>query len=138
MSDGDDLERFVDDVYLWLEACHLGGVGGETRFPLIEIRQDLRPLARDAWKEFSSDYPRQKFVRRVTDLSDRTRREYGLYGAQLKYKLSAIDSAAKASKNRFGRLIDLIDSLLKSILGAAGAGEALEELKEALKASLPD
>ncbi len=67
--------------------------------------------------------------------------DHGLEGIQLKWKLSNINFW-------FGRFIDgrtaallerllhSIDTLLKSILGAVGAGSALEELKESVLNSM--
>ena len=139
MSDKGDIEKFVGDVYAWLEACHLGKEPGQSRFPVIKIAAELQSSARDAWEEFAKDHPRDEFVPRMSDISERAKREYGLHGAQLKYKLKVIDLAAQSIQwGKLGKLIDLIDALLKSIIGAAGGGHALEELKEALKGSLPD
>ena len=66
---------------------------------------------------------------------------HGLEGVQLNWKLSNINFwldrfLGKRTAELLERLLASVDALLKSLLGAVGAGEALEELKEAVRNSM--
>lgn len=66
---------------------------------------------------------------------------HGLYGAQLKWKLSNINfSLTRFLEQRtaglLDRLLDSIDALLDSLLGAVPGGSAVKELKEAVRNSI--
>ena len=76
-------------------------------------------------------------------INDRAIYEHGLHGAQLRLKFSVIRFLHARYLNIPGvgqlrRLIEAIDTLLKSILGAAGVGEGIKEIKEYIEHSLTD
>ena len=140
----DTLEDFVASVYRWLETCYTGSsnLTSPAEYPVIPIRPGLRQLAKEAWVEFSKDMPLHRLLERIRSVSAIAFQEFGLWGAQLRYKLATI---AHASDMAFAglsgwkkKLLDLIDNLLDSILKAIGVGEALKELKDALTDSLPE
>ena len=67
----------------------------------------------------------------------------GSMARNLSCKLSAIRFLHNryltlAGKGTLRRLIEAIDTLLKSILGALGAGEGIKEIKEYIEHSLSD
>jgi hypothetical protein len=69
--------------------------------------------------------------------------DHGLDGAQLRFKLAVVRFLhtryrAVPGIGRLRRLIESIDTLLKSILGALGAGEGIKEIKEYIEHSLAD
>jgi hypothetical protein len=66
---------------------------------------------------------------------------HGLYGAQLSWKFSNINFSLtrfieERSAALFDRLLDSIDALLDSLLGAVPGGSAVKELKEAVRNSI--
>jgi hypothetical protein len=66
--------------------------------------------------------------------------QHGLYGAQLRWKLSNINFSLarfieQPTSVLFHRLLDSIDALLDSLVGAVPGGSAVKELKEAVRNS---
>lgn len=66
---------------------------------------------------------------------------HGLYGAQLSWKLSNINFSLtrfieERSASLLERLLDSVDALLDSVLGAVPGGSAVKELKEAVRNSI--
>lgn len=66
---------------------------------------------------------------------------HGLYGSQLRWKLSNINFSLTGFLEQrtaalFDRLLSSIDALLDSILGAIPGGTAVKELKEAIRNSV--
>jgi hypothetical protein len=68
--------------------------------------------------------------------------EHGLSGQQLRFKLEVIrylnQRYLAIGKGILKKLLDAIDTLLKSIIKAAGLGDAAEELKDFIKDSIDD
>jgi hypothetical protein len=144
MSDTASIKAFLTDIYGWLERCYTGTtqIALALEYPVIPVRPSVSQLAREAWNEFNEHLPLSTLIRKVDNASEMAMRDNGLYGAQLKYKLSTISHAVDMVFSGFTgwkkKLLDLIDNLLESILSALGVGEALKELKDALVDSLPD
>lgn len=66
---------------------------------------------------------------------------HGLYGTQLSWKLSNINFSLtrfleERSAALLERLLDSVDALLDSLLGAVPGGSAVKELKEAVRNSI--
>ncbi|MBS0223702.1 MAG: hypothetical protein JSR91_23490 [Proteobacteria bacterium] len=76
----------------------------------------------------------------ISDASPERLREHGLSGRQLGFKLEVIrylnEQYLASGKGILRRLLDAIDTLLKSIIKAAGLGDAAEELKDFIKDSI--
>ncbi len=68
--------------------------------------------------------------------------EHGLSGRHLRFKLEVIrylnGRYAATGKGILKKLLDAIDTLLKSIIKAAGLGDAAEKLKDFIKDSIDD
>ena len=146
MNDHQKIQKFIAQVYAWLDACYASSFRASTEsgspWPPIRVHRQLQELATRAWREYERDHPLADLHRRIAELSDETLVKHGLYGAQLEYKLATIDFAAhRAATGMSGwlrKLLELIDNLLESILKALGVDSALKEIKDALLASLPD
>lgn len=134
------LVDFITKVYAWLETCYIGGEKSNKNFwPPLRIYKNLQPLGRKAWDEFKSDHGLDEIQRQVNELSEKKLMAHGLYGKQLKFKLSVIDLLADKvrslrSHHRYHmKLVDSIDVLLDSMIGALGSGSAMKELKDILR-----
>ncbi|HLI13374.1 MAG TPA: hypothetical protein VKY65_17410 [Alphaproteobacteria bacterium] len=105
------------------------------------FHEELLLEMRAAWAEA---YPEFERVARATrELGEAQIRDHGLYGAQLRFKLTVVRFLYGRYLQLGGigplrRVIDAIDTLLKSILGALGAGEGIKEIKEYIEYSLED
>jgi hypothetical protein len=142
-EDRTQLILFISNVYVWLEACYVGHEKrNDNRWPTLRIYKSLQPLGKEAWVEFKSDHPLDEIREQINELSEKKLKAHGLYGKQLKFKLSVIDLLAEklrnlSSKYRFRpKLVDAIDVLLDSLIGAFGGGTALKELKDILRAQI--
>lgn len=101
------------------------------RRPLFD--EALIGLMRAAWHEAR---PRFDVVAaRAAELAPRAIEEHGLAGQQLQYKLAVVEHRNGIFRSLggvfgFRRVIEAIDTLLKSILDAAGVGGGLAEIKD--------
>jgi hypothetical protein len=99
-----------------------------------ELLDDMRAAWSDARPMFD------RIAARVEDLNEDEIEDHGLDGAQLRFKLSVIrflHGMYLGTGVRYLRgLIGAIDTLLKSILSAIGAGEGIIEIKEYIEHSL--
>lgn len=100
---------------------------------------ELYPLVVSAWKEMPEHFLHAE--KACEEISEERLFSYGLYGNQLKLKLSVIARLKEKYRKNGGKsllmlLLDGIDNLLGSILGAAGLGDALAEVKDAVKGSI--
>ena len=144
MDDVEKIQEFVARIYAWLGASYDSSASSivGSPWPPVRVDRELREVATAAWREYERDYPLPMLQRRVAELSRDMLMRHGLYGAQLAYKLAAIDLAAsRATEGISGwlrKLLELIDNLLESILKALNIDDALKEIKDALLASLPD
>lgn len=143
-ADNELLERFVFSVKLMLVTIVNQGYQS-----LVEERTSLRidpelvASARDALSEFVEQ---EQFERVLTALRAAERdilSLHGLTGAQLRFKLSGIESKERRFRLipwiwSLRRLFDAVDNFLKSILTAIGASEAMNELKDAIFAATED
>lgn len=101
----------------------------------------LRELMRAAWAEARSQF--EVVMPRILQISSPLIEQHGLSGQQLKFKLATIERRNTIFTQRgggflFHRVLGAIDTLLKSILDAAGAGGAIEEIKEYIGHSTND
>jgi hypothetical protein len=110
---------------------------GPTGLPLFV--PELFPLVRQAWFAGRGQIP--TFIESVRTISDQRIAEHQLQGAPLGAKLEVIryfsgQFAIFGTAAILGRLFRPIDSLLKSLAEAAGAGGFLGELKELAENSI--
>jgi hypothetical protein len=98
---------------------------------------DLVPLMHETWhEEMPGEFAglRDRIPRIAEEELDR----HGFRGRQLRFKLGVVrarvrEFVAGGVGEALSRLLDSIDSVLDSLLGAAGVGTAIKEFKEALK-----
>jgi len=146
MDDREKLQKFIAQVYAWLDASYAASFRASAEsgspWPPIRAHHQLQELATAAWREYERDHPLADLQRRIAQLPQETLVSHGLYGTQLEYKLATVDfaanRAARAMPGWLRKLLELIDNLLESILKALGADNALKEIKDAMLASLPD
>ncbi len=137
------LKDFISNVYLWLSICYSEEPEKYERspWPVISAPPELLEIARQAWREFSEEYPLERLLARIERARVNILISHGLYGAQLRYKLDLVDVASrKAKKGVKGwrkKLIELIDVIIDS-LGPTGIAGGLKELKDALTGWLPE
>jgi len=79
----------------------------------------------------------------VAETPEKTLVAYGLTGTALRFKMSvllhwAVIYNAEGGRKFLGKLIDLIDVVLKSLFKAAGVDDAIEELKDFIWGSVKD
>lgn len=132
------LISFIKSVYRWLDTCYLQE--SEEVWPVIRPYVDLRTVGEQAWNELKVNQPLKSFIKLIEDTHDEKLLAHGLCGAQLTYKLSVLENLVERmrkakSPNRFRlKLIDAIDTILDSLIGAVGTGTALKEIKDMLRA----
>lgn len=109
-----------------------------TGTPLFVER--LVEFMRPAWEEGRPIFERLAVA--IGDASLGRLQEHGLSGRQLHFKLEVIrylnEQYLAIGKGILKKLLDAIDTLLKSIIKAAGLGDAAEELKDFIKDSIDD
>lgn len=120
----------------------------ENRDPRDEplFYEALLPSMRPAWEEALPLFEEVLAAIGPTDRSTRLSNEaiisHGLWGAQLRFKLSVIrylhGRYLGLGKRALRRLLEAIDTLLSSILSAIPAGEGIKEIKEYIEHSLDD
>ena len=137
------LKDFISNVYLWLGICYSGEPEKYERspWPVISAPPELLEIARQAWREFSEEYPLERLLARIERARVNILISHGLYGAQLRYKLRLVEIASRKAKPGFKgwrkKLIETIDIIIES-LGPTGVAGGLKELKDALTGWLPD
>lgn len=101
----------------------------------------LGPM-REAWIEARDGPLFSDILAGIERIPDSVLNTHGLSGRQLAFKLTVIRffhaRYLSLGKGILRKLIDIIDTLLKSILAAIGAGEGLAEIKDFIKDSLDD
>ena len=97
----------------------------------------------DAWKEVEPEF--EVLAGSVADLAPGQVVRHGLGGAQLDFKLATVRYRAQrfidrqpttliwAGKGLLWLLLDAINTLLKSLASAVGAGTALQEMKDGIR-----
>ncbi len=134
-----DIFEFVVKVHDFLREIISKPIG-EAGLLFIE---PMLPELLAAWTEFTENFQIQKAEQLVFRTSAVTLQAHGLYGTQLRAKLSLVrfrfeQFSLHKTKKALLKLIDAIDTLLSSILSATGIDEALKELKELLRDSVDD
>ena len=145
MTQTDDTARlvaFATQLYGWLDDCYLSNsraVWRERVWPTIRPYVELRSLGSSAWLELKENYPLTSLVAKIQDIPPEKLLAHGLSGAQLDYKFAVIDVIIDKlrSVNFPGRfrvkLVDAIDTILDSLIAAAGIATALKEIKDMLR-----
>jgi hypothetical protein len=141
-EDRERLTDFVNRVYAWLDDCYLDQRTNrrDQSWPAFRPYRNLRNVGKEAWLELKQAQPSKHFRGSIAKLSDRKLVAHGLGGSQLRYKLAVInDLCARMRRVRVpGRfrpkLVDAIDTVLDSLISAVGAGTALKEIKDMLRA----
>jgi hypothetical protein len=99
---------------------------------------DLYGLLREAWNESQVHF--RDALARSEQLSDADMYEHGLWGAQLRLKTVLVrryyEAYLRIGAPVLRSFIDVIDDFLKSILSAIPGGEAISEIKDAIKNSV--
>jgi|LGOV01.1.fsa_nt_gb hypothetical protein len=134
------LGEFLCETLDFLGLLVREGVDAERRPFFVET---LLPEIRQAWEEFRNDFSLEKAQDLVKKTPGSVLQSHGLYGSQLKLKLSVIASwkgrfFKKRTKKLLLRLLDAIDTLLDSLMQAAGIDKALKEIKEILRNSIDE
>jgi hypothetical protein len=112
---------------------------GPTGTPLFI--PELLPVVQEAWRSGRGRVA--SFAATVRDLSATKINEHQLEGSPLKAKLGVIGHYARRFAESgtailLRRLLQAIDTLLKSLTQASGAGGFLEELKETVENIIDD
>jgi len=127
--------EFVHDLYDWVEISFLHK-RSDHKWPVIYVRQELWEDAVAAWLQFRENFPKKTFKRSISHFGKKRLIAHGLYGAQLKYKLSTVKVAVTEGKSRRQgwerKLLDILDNLLESIGDGLPGYGALKELKDSL------
>lgn len=124
------LAEYIHAIALFLDEIVRTGTDYQGR-PLFDER--LLPPMRAAWDETR---PRFDIVAgRAAEIGPGAIEEHGLAGRQLQYKLAVVEHRNGIFRSLggvlgFRRVIETIDTLLKSILDAAGVGGGLAEIKD--------
>jgi len=135
-----DLGHFLGETLGFLKMLTYEGEDAEGRSLFVE---KLLPEIRQAWEEFQDDFNVEDAQRLVTKTPGPVLQSHGLYGRQLRLKLSAIASwrerfLGKKTKKLLLRLLDAIDTLLDSLMQAAGIDKALKEIKDILRNAIDE
>jgi hypothetical protein len=137
----EDAKGYLSNFVIWLHDF-LSTARDELTNPsfrvLFEDQIDLFP---EAFAEVNKDQLFPILDQLIQQADPDTIIKHGLYGAQLKWKLSNINfHFSRFIENRkaslLDRLLSSIDTLLDSILDAVPGGSAIKELKEALQDSI--
>lgn len=132
-NDKERLVIFLDDTLLVLQDV--------IDSPTTLIPTTLHVPFKNAWTEFDQSFDRDNAKAKIRALSDQQLDNAGLRGAQASVKLSLFQRfrnlfTGNRVKDRLRKLLDAIDTLLESLIEAAGLGHALKEIKEAIKNAL--
>jgi hypothetical protein len=144
MSIQDDKEllvQFIRDTYEWVGVSHQNQwYATDSGWPSVRPLGFLRGDAEGAWHEFTQTQPEEGFVHAIQELEEHRLIANGLFGEQLRYKLSLLRYLARRALNGGRRanqtFVNFLEILLDSLLEILGVGEALKELVGALKAQL--
>lgn len=141
----DDARPYLKDFVYWLREF----LGQVAKNPYETDSSTGNPLFEESQISFLVEALREvddhKHFENVVELIGRARAatlsSHGLEGVQFNWKLSNINFwlrrfIEERTAKLLERLLASIDALLKSLLGAVGAGHALEELKEAVLNSI--
>jgi hypothetical protein len=128
-TEHEQLVEFLDSTLDLLEDV--------VQHPNNLIYAEFQAQLKRAWTEFSQEFDLNEARALVRALSQSRLRSFGLIGEQLKLKLQVITKwteifGGKRGKAILKKLLDAIDTLLESLLLAAGLSEALKEIKEAI------
>jgi len=134
------LGDFLGETLDFLKMLVHEGADAEDRAFFVE---ELLPEIREAWEEFREEFNVENAQELVNETPGSVLQSYGLYGGQLRLKLSAISSwrerfLGKRTKKLLLRLLDAIDTLLDSLMQAAGIDKALKEIKDILRNSIDE
>lgn len=100
----------------------------------------LWELMKPAWEEGKPVFAR--LANNLGETQSSILIEHGLGGQQLRFKLGVVryfnEQYVRFGKGVLKRLLEAIDTLLKSIIKAAGLGDAAEELKDYIEKCIDD
>jgi hypothetical protein len=100
----------------------------------------LREAMQAAWQEVRSEF--ERLTGAIQSLSDERIRDHGLYGSQLQFKLEAVrhghERYTQRGRGFLRQFIDIIETLLDSIIDATGVGGPIREFKEYLGHSVEE
>ncbi len=140
-SDKQTLKLFAKDFYSWLDSCYFESKL-ENSWPRIAPYLSLRSAGLEAWAELKQYQSLENFQHLIEETTEDKLQRHGLTGRQLSYKILVLNDLIERMhrvkiKGRFNaKLIDAIDTILDSLIGAVGAGTALKEIKDMLRAQV--
>jgi hypothetical protein len=125
----DFLRRFVNEPY--------------DRYGKLLVLKEMQEELRNAWKEFDEDFNLDKAKNVIYEASPERLQTHGLYGSQLRAKISLFQIRIGRFFDSFTtkgllKLIDAADTLVDSIIAATGLDEALKEMKDLLRNSVDE
>jgi hypothetical protein len=122
------LQRFLDELVAM----------NADPFERQLFSDDLYGLVRDAWNESQVHF--RDAIARSEQVSDADIYDHGLWGLQLRLKTMLVrryyEAYLQIGAPVLRSFLDVIDDFLKSILSAIPGGEAVSEIKDAIKNSL--
>lgn len=141
----EDARHYLGEFVGWLQdffiqigqnTNEIDQVTGNTLFEMEQIA-----FFPEALSEVQRDQHFNRLQNLVAEASVGAISQHGLYGAQLRWKLSNINFhfvrfIEQRSASLLDRLLSSIDTLLDSLLDAVPGGSAVKELKEAVQDSL--
>ncbi len=134
---GMPLAKFVYGVHDFLSELVRDNADPKGQPLFIE---PLLALMRAAWEEGRAIFSRIAEKIETTQMDVLT--EHGLATQQLRFKFGTIShfnqAYANTGKSVLRKLLGAIDTLLRSIIKAAGLGDAAEELKDFIEKNIDD
>lgn len=124
-----------DKLIAFLTWTH-GFVLAHAAAPPAGVPEALRPQLEAAREELAGAYDLEDECEKIRTAPSERLRAAGLTGAQLELKLAIVEffrNELQLGESVFGKLVDAIDTLLDSLIGAAGLASALKELKDAVR-----
>ncbi len=131
-NDGELRREFIE----WLRTALREIVAGRHQDLVVP---DLRASIQSLWEAGESRF--EGLASAVTDISPRNVERYGVGGQELRSKLEIVAYwwarfLGRGTVEILRRALEAVDTLLESILGALGAGDAIAELKDGIRNAL--
>lgn len=134
------LFEFIEELYNFLQKTVTEPYDRESKLLVLE---EMMPELREAWLHFDEDFNWDNAKDTIFKAPANHLESHGLYGSQLRAKLSLIRIRARRffdsiTKKGLLKLIDAYDTLLDSVIAATGLDGAIKEMKDLLRNSVDD
>lgn len=134
------LFEFIEELHNFLQKTVNEPYDREGKLLVLE---EMMPELREAWLHFDEDFNWDKAKDAVFEAPANHLETHGLYGAQLRAKLSLVRIRVRSffdgiTKNGLLKVVDAYDTLLDSIIAATGLDGAIKEMKDLLRNSVDD